>query len=176
MKGAVRILTEGGEIDLRAGVRRKTVDLWCQGQTVGRLRWEDPPSAVAYLDIEGRCYEVVGTRRRTRRRGLEAWWAGEAVARLDIGMLGQAKRVTTRSGGIYEFRRTGSGVVLERGAGSEPAMTIGRRMGAGRRTYRVHVEGTSEEELGAVVGVVLVYMVWNDQGQTIGALGAGVSG
>jgi hypothetical protein len=98
------------------------------------------------------------------------------VARLDIGVLGQAKRVTTRSGGIYEFRRTGAGAVLERGTGSEPAMTIGRRKGAGRRTYRVHVEGTSEEELGAVVAVVLVYMVWNDQGQTIGTLGAGVSG
>jgi len=176
MQNAVRILVDGGELELSAGVGRKTLDLSCQGQTVGRLRWEDPPSAVAYLDIEGRCYEVVGTRQRTGRRGLEAWGAGEAMARLDIGLLGKAKRVTTQSGGIYDFRRTSAGAVLERGAGGEPAMTIGRRVGAGRRKYRVHVEGTSEEELGAVLGVVLVYMVWSDQGQTLAVLGAGGGG
>jgi hypothetical protein len=49
-------------------------------------------------------------------------------------------------------------------------MTIGRRTRAGGRRYRVHVEGISEEELGALVGVVLVYMVWSDQNQTIAAI------
>ena len=49
-------------------------------------------------------------------------------------------------------------------------MTLGRRTRAGGRKYYVHVEGTSEEELGAVIGVVLVYMVWSDQNQTIVAL------
>jgi len=170
MVGPIRILRDGGEVELRAGSSRKELDLASQGQRVGRLRWEASPSAVAYLDIDERCYKVVGTRRRTGRRGLEAWWADEAVARLDIGVLGRAKRVTIRSGAIYEFRRTPAGAILERDGTDEAAMTIRRRQRAGGRKYVVHIEGTSEEELGGVLGVVLVYMLWSDQNQKVAAL------
>jgi hypothetical protein len=171
-----RILRDGGVFELRAGADRKTLALVWQTQTVARLRWEAPPSALAYFDIDGRCYELAGTRRRTGNRGIEARWAGEAVARLDIGLLGKAKRVTTRSGAIYTFRRTGRGTVLEREAGSEPVMTIMRWTGRGRRKYHLHGGEGSEEDLGAIVGVLLVYMVWNDRSQAIGALGAGAAG
>src|SRR5689334_13099836 len=123
----VQILRDGGELEVRPGGKRHTLAVYCEGEQVAQLRWERPSSALAYLDIAGRCYELVGTRRRTGRRGIEAWWAGEAVARLDIGALGRAKRVGTRSGALYEFRRTGMGVVLERGGAREAVLTIGRR-------------------------------------------------
>jgi hypothetical protein len=171
-----QILSDGGVFELCAGAHRRTLALVWNTQVVARLRWEDPPSALAYFDIDGRCYELVGTRRRTGRRGIEAWWAGEAVARLEIGHFGKAKRVATRSGAIYAFRRTGRGTVLEREGASGPVMTILRWSGRGRRRYQLHGGDSAEEELGAMVGVILVYMVWNDRGQAVGALGAGSAG
>jgi len=172
----IRILRDGGEIELRPGANPRTRAVVCQEQTVALLRWEAPPAALAYLDIDERCYELVGTRKRTGQRGIEAWWAGEAVARLDIGRFGKAKQVRTRSGRTYEFRRTREGAVLERGGHGDPVMMIRRWSGQGRRRYFLHSDAGSQEELGAVLGVMLVYMVWNDRSQTIGALGSGNPG
>lgn len=172
----IRILREGGEIELRPGENQLTRAIVSQEQTVARLRWEAPPAALAYLDIDGRCYELVGTRKWTGQRGIEARWGGEAVACLDIGRFGKAKKVRTRSGRTYEFRRTGEGTVLEREGHGEPVMMIRRLTELGRRRYHLHSDASSEEELGAVLGVMLVYMLWNDQSQTIGALGAGITG
>jgi hypothetical protein len=169
----IRILRDGGEIELRPGANRRTRAVVSQDQTVARLRWEIPPAALAYLDIDGRCYELVGTRKETGQRGIEARWAGEAVARLEIGRLGKAKQVRTRSGRTYEFRRTGEGTVLERVEHTDPVMMIRRWTGRGPRRYHLHSGVSSEEELGAILGVMLVYMVWNDRSQTIGALIAG---
>ncbi len=167
MTTPIRILRDGGEIEVRTASKSQSMGIYSQGQQIAHLRWEPRPSALAYFDIDERCYALIGAKQRIGRRGIEAWWCGEAFARLEIGTLGRAQCVATRSGAIYEFRRTGYGVLLERGEQGEVALMIGRRKGRIGRQYTVHPSSRSEEEHGGVLAVVMYYMVWSDQNSRI---------
>jgi hypothetical protein len=171
-----KLLRDGGEVSVNTMWNQNPLVLMSGEQEIARLSWVRPAPVIAHFDLSDRRYEIRALKQMPAVRGLEAYWAGEAVARLEIGRLGRVKRLVTRTGQIYVLRKKGGAVQVERDGMREVILGIGGRQAAHGRKLKLYGTEMSEEEYWGLFALLLAYVALGDRNQDIAIYGAAIGG